>query len=338
MGGGLEDVRPDIVHQVLKSILAIQTLDAQRQVLDGPSSSLPVDQISVHQCVFQDWSHCVNIVLAHFANIFEHEAQTLQDTILHVQLGYSVLVHESRQHREGTTGLSDDGDGYSGADTKLSLLNFEVVQQGAEHIVRTDGLRDVAKGVDRGSSNSLLLRLEQLQKIEANTIPLSRRSQLCSSVGDSPYQVDAVFLDLLVSVLENRSQSGEQILDGRSHLGHTNDVDDGLHSTQDRTQNLWVLFAQILVEEQAQVTHHLLLAALLHHDGDTGDEIGSLLSDARRRRVQAPPDDTRDLGQVGLHSRSEGVHYCAEAVEHDRGIVRGLLLEGVDNSINDLLL
>mmetsp|Transcript_20615 Transcript_20615/g.45128 ORF Transcript_20615/g.45128 Transcript_20615/m.45128 type:complete len:338 (+) Transcript_20615:1311-2324(+) len=84
--------------------------------------------------------------------------------------------------------------------------------------------------------------------------------------------------------------------------------------------------------------HHLLLATLLHDHRDPGNEVSSLLSNPRRRRVQAPPDDSGNLRQVRLHTGTEGVHHRAKAVQHHRRVVGSLLLEGVDNAVDDLLL
>mmetsp|Transcript_241 Transcript_241/g.846 ORF Transcript_241/g.846 Transcript_241/m.846 type:complete len:825 (-) Transcript_241:710-3184(-) len=182
------------------------------------------------------------------------------------------------------------------------------------------------------------MRLEELQEVEADPVPLPGRRQLRAAVRDTPHEVDAVLLHLLVPVLEDRGQPRQEVLDGRGHLRHADDVDDGLHRSQNRPQHFGVLLAQVLVEEKAQVSHHLLLAALLHDHSDARDEVGGLLTHARRGGVQAPPDDAGNLRQVGLHPGSERVHHRAEPVEHDGRVVRGLLLEGVDDAVDDLLL
>mmetsp|Transcript_25028 Transcript_25028/g.71298 ORF Transcript_25028/g.71298 Transcript_25028/m.71298 type:complete len:651 (-) Transcript_25028:1818-3770(-) len=334
----LENVGPDVIHQVLQGILAVEALHAQRQVLDGPRGRLPVDQVSVHEGVLENRRHGVDVVLAHLADVLEHEAQTLEHAVLHIQLRHTILVHERWQHRERTARLRDDGDGDGGTDTQLTLLNLEVVQQGAEHVVRADGLGDVAEGVDGGAADGLLVRLQQLEKVEADTVPLSGRRQLGSTVRNTPDQIDAILLHLLVPVLEDWRQPRQQVLDRRRHLRHTDDVHNGLHRSQNRTQHLRVLLAEVLVEEEAQVTHHLLLATLLHDHRDARDEIRGLLTHAGRGRVQAPPDDTGDLRQVRLHAGAERIHDCAKAIEHHRGVVRGLFLEGVDDTVDDLLL
>mmetsp|Transcript_12152 Transcript_12152/g.34729 ORF Transcript_12152/g.34729 Transcript_12152/m.34729 type:complete len:264 (+) Transcript_12152:353-1144(+) len=263
----------------------------------------------------------MDVILAHLTDVLEHEAQALEHAVLHVELGDSVLVHERGQHGERAASLRDNGDGHRCTYTELPLLHLQVIEQRAQHIVGADGLGDVAEGVHSCSPDRLLLGLEQLQEVEADSVPLSGRRQLSTSVGDSAHEVDAVLLDLLVPVLQDRRQARQEILDGRRHLRHTNDVDDGLQGAQDRAEHLGVLLAEVLVEEEPQVAQHLLLAALLHHHGDARDQVSGLLTHARRRRVEPPPDDTRDLRQVGLDARAQGVHYGAEAVQHDRRVV-----------------
>ncbi len=85
--------------------------------------------------------------------------------------------------------------------------------------------------------------------------PLSQHT----SVGNSSHQIDAILLDLLVTILENGCEPGQQVLDGRRHLGHPDDVDDGLQGAQDRAQHLGILFAQVLVQDNLhKITSSLL--------------------------------------------------------------------------------
>ena len=46
MGGGLEDVGPDEVHEVGKCVLAAEAEHAERHVLDGRARRLPVHQVA----------------------------------------------------------------------------------------------------------------------------------------------------------------------------------------------------------------------------------------------------------------------------------------------------
>ncbi len=52
-----------------------------------------------------------------------------------------------------------------------------------------------------------------------------------------------------MTILENGCEPGQQVLDGRRHLGHADYVDDGLEGAQDRAQHLGVLFTQVLVQD-----------------------------------------------------------------------------------------
>jgi hypothetical protein len=51
-----------------------------------------------------------------------------------------------------------------------------------------------------------------------------------------------------MSVFQDGSKSGQEILDGRSHFGHANDIHDGLECSQYGAQNFRVFLAQVLVQ------------------------------------------------------------------------------------------
>ena len=95
--------------------------------------------IPVHERVLQQWRDGVDVVLAHLPDVLKQEGERLEDTVLHVQLGHAVLVHERRQHGEGRAGLGDDGDGHGGAHAVLALLHLQVVEQGGEDVVGAVG-------------------------------------------------------------------------------------------------------------------------------------------------------------------------------------------------------
>lgn len=57
---------------------------------------------------------------------------------------------------------------------------------------------DVAKRVDRRSPDRLFVRFEQLQQLETNSHPFSRRHELGASIGNSSDQIDAVLLYFLM--------------------------------------------------------------------------------------------------------------------------------------------
>lgn len=74
-------------------------------------------------------------------------------------------------------------DSDSRTDSTLPLLHPQVRQQHAEHVLRSDRLGDVSERVDGRTSDALLVRLEEVQQLEADSHPLSRRDELGSSVG-----------------------------------------------------------------------------------------------------------------------------------------------------------
>ena len=52
-----------------------------------------------------------------------------------------------------------------------------------------------------------------------------------------------------MTILEDGREPGQQVLDGRGHLGHPDHVDDGLQGPENRTQDLGILLTQILVQD-----------------------------------------------------------------------------------------
>lgn len=71
----LENIGPDKVEQMDERILAIEAVDAKRKMLNSRGSGLPVNQITVCERIFEERCHGINIVLAHFANVLEHETE-----------------------------------------------------------------------------------------------------------------------------------------------------------------------------------------------------------------------------------------------------------------------
>ena len=69
---------------------------------------------------------------------------------------------------------------------------------------------------------------------------------------------------LLMPVFQDRSETRQQILDGGRHLGHTNDIHNGLEGTQDGSQHFRVLLSQVLIQDNTQVAQQFLLIASLH--------------------------------------------------------------------------
>ncbi len=71
----LEYIRPDVVEQVSERVLAAEAVHAERHVTDGGHGRLTMHQIAVHERVLEQWRHRVDIVLAHLANVLEHERE-----------------------------------------------------------------------------------------------------------------------------------------------------------------------------------------------------------------------------------------------------------------------
>eukprot|EP00968_Pinguiococcus_pyrenoidosus_P024619 scaffold4871_cov260-Pinguiococcus_pyrenoidosus.AAC.6 len=322
------------MHQ---GILATQARDAQSDVLDRRHRRLPMHQVAVHERVLQQWHGGIDVVLAHLANVLEHERHRFQDAVLHVQVGDAVLVHQRRKDGERTARLRHDGNGHGGANAHLALLHLQVAEQGVQDILRPDGLGNVSKRVHRGSANRLLVRLEHLQQLEAYSHPLAGAHVLSAAIGDPSHQVDAVLLHLLVAVPQNRRQPREQFADRRRHLVHTDHVHDALQGAQDRAQHVRILFAQVLEENLAEVPEPLLLSTPLDARSDPRDEVRGLHAHSGRGVVQAPLDGAADLRQVRLRPRAQGVHDRPEATEHDRRVLARLLLVGVQDAVHQLL-
>mmetsp|Transcript_4651 Transcript_4651/g.13434 ORF Transcript_4651/g.13434 Transcript_4651/m.13434 type:complete len:377 (-) Transcript_4651:3277-4407(-) len=331
-----------------QSVFASETVHTQCQMLDCGATGLPMDWIAVRDGILQQWSHSVDVVLAHVADVLEHEAHGLQDAVLDVDLRHAVLVHQCGEHGEGTAGLGDDGNCDRGAYSHLAILHLQVVQKSVQDILRSDGPRDEAKRAHGSASDRLLVRLQHFQKFEADSHPLFGRYEFGTAIGDAAHEVDAVLLHLLVTIPEDGRESREEVADGRRHLRHSDDIDDGPQRPKDGSQNFRVLFTQVLVEHNAQVPHELVFVARLHHDGDSGDEVGSLHSNGSGLVVQTPLDGGSDLLQVRLAPFAQRHDDASETIQHDLaflaestavggGGVNGLLLKGVQDAIDQLL-
>eukprot|EP00962_Isochrysis_galbana_P056214 scaffold28112_cov112-Isochrysis_galbana.AAC.2 len=315
--GRLEDVWPDQVEQVLHRVLQAEADGAEREMLDGGAR---------------------HVVAPHLANVLEQKGERLEHAVLHVELRDAVLVEQTGQHGEGRARLGHDGDGDGGADAVLPLLHLEVVEQRGQHVLRADGLGNVPKRVDGRPPDGLLVRAQHVEQLKANAHPLARRHELGAAIGDAADEIDAVLLHHLVPVLEDGREAGQQVLDGRGHLGHPDDVDNRLEGAQNGAEHLGVLLPQVLVQDHTQVAHELLLVARAHHHGDPRDEIGGLLPHLGRLVVEPPLDGAADLRQVRLGALAQRADDGAEAVEHHGRVLGGLLLEGVQNAVDQLLL
>jgi hypothetical protein len=86
--------------------------------------SLPMHEVAIHKSILQQWSNSIYIILPHLSNILEQETQRFEYSVLYVQLGYTVFIHEGGQYGEWRTGLGYDSDGHRGTHTVLTLLDL----------------------------------------------------------------------------------------------------------------------------------------------------------------------------------------------------------------------
>ena len=91
--------------------------------------------LPVHQSIFEQRCHSVDIILSHLANVFKEKGERLEDTILDVQLRHTILIHEGGEDGKGGAGFSYNGNGDCGAHSHLSLLHLEVVQECCQYIL-----------------------------------------------------------------------------------------------------------------------------------------------------------------------------------------------------------
>jgi hypothetical protein len=85
-------------------------------------------------------------------------------------------VSRDELHQESLT------NGDSTAYTRLTFLHLQVGQEHRQHILGTDSLGNVTKGIDGRSSDSLLVRLEQIEELETNTHPFLGWDELGATV------------------------------------------------------------------------------------------------------------------------------------------------------------
>lgn len=84
MGTSFKYIGPDIVEEVQESIFTAETLNSESQVLDSGSCSLPVNKIPISESILKQRGYCINVIFGHFSDIFEHEGQTFQHSVLNV--------------------------------------------------------------------------------------------------------------------------------------------------------------------------------------------------------------------------------------------------------------
>src|ERR1700710_7591 len=111
-------VWPDKIHQVHHRVFSPHTRNTKSDVLHDNAGGLTMDKIVVCESIFEHGNHGVAVVRRLGADVFEDEGEGLQTT--------GVDVKNSRDTREGTTSLRDDGDGNGATDTTLTFLHPQI--------------------------------------------------------------------------------------------------------------------------------------------------------------------------------------------------------------------
>lgn len=233
MGAGFEDVGPDMVEEVDKLVFAAETLDSECEMLDCRGGSLAVHEVSVGECVNEQWDDGIDVGVGCWSDVLEHEGEGFEDAVLDVEFSDSVLIHECRQDGEWPASFRHDGDGDCGAHSQLPFLNLKVVKQCRKHILRPNSFGDVPECVDSRSADTFLVRFQQVQQVETNADPLFRHYMFRASVCNPSDQIDAILLHFLMPVLQDRRQSRQQVLNRWRHLAHPDNVHDSFKSSQD---------------------------------------------------------------------------------------------------------
>ena len=91
--------------------------------------------LPVHQSIFEQGCHSVDVILSHLPNVFKEKGERLEDAILDVQLRHTILIHEGGEDGKGGAGFSHNGNGDRGTHSHLSLLHLEVVQERCQYVL-----------------------------------------------------------------------------------------------------------------------------------------------------------------------------------------------------------
>mmetsp|Transcript_16350 Transcript_16350/g.54741 ORF Transcript_16350/g.54741 Transcript_16350/m.54741 type:complete len:351 (+) Transcript_16350:350-1402(+) len=320
-----------------QGILASKSVHTQGKVLYHSARSLPVHQVTIHKGVFKKWGNSIDIILAHLSDVLEKERQRFQNSVLDIELGQTILIQQRREDSERSASLSNDSNCNRCTHTILPFLYLQIVEKNSQHVLRANGFGDVAKSVDSSTTNGLLVRLEHIQEFETDTHPFLGRDKLRSPVCNTTNQIYTILLNFLMSVPQDWRQTWKQILDGGSHLRHTNNIDNALETSQNRAQHLGVFLTEILIQNNAQMVEQLLFSATLHDSCNATNQVCCLLAHFRRFVVQTPLQCTADLWQVRLDSFTEGIDNRSNTIKHNLSVFRLLLLEGIQDTINHLL-
>ena len=109
MRRSLIDVGPDQVEQVLKGFLVSVRRDSQSDVLDDRTGRLTMNSVPLGKSVLEESGDGVDVVLGHLSDVLEDERESFEATVSDVEFGSSVLVEDSGDGGERSTGLGNDG-------------------------------------------------------------------------------------------------------------------------------------------------------------------------------------------------------------------------------------
>ena len=177
-------------------VLAAEASDTKGKVLHDDARRLPVDEVAALERVLEHGHDGVNIIRGLWADVLEDEREGLQTT-------RAVFVQDGGDIRDRTASPNNGGDSDRTADTALTLLHAQVGEQDLEDVQRTQALRDVTERVDGRTTDTLLVRLEQVEKLEADMHPFTSGHELGTTIGNTTNQVDC----RLMTVTEDRRQT-----------------------------------------------------------------------------------------------------------------------------------
>nr|GMD48072.1 hypothetical protein TorRG33x02_088080 [Ipomoea batatas] len=197
--------------------------------------------------------------------------------VLNIKLWDPIFIHQCREDSERRAGFCNNCNCHCCADTVLTFLHLEIVQQGCKDILGPNSFSNIAKCVDCCSSNTLLMGFKHLEK----------------------------FKQILIHSLAGVNRGSKSLMGG-----------------------------VILV---IPITFTIAFRAPRIDPRTSGYSSPNLLSHFSTLIVQTPLYCTTDLGEVGLHPLSKGIHNSTKSIEHYIGIITGLFLESIKNAINQKL-
>src|SRR6266480_4017349 len=148
--------------------------------------------ISIGKSVFKKRSDGIDVILCHLSNVLKEEGHGLDHTVLNIQFGNSIFVHQCRQNGEWCTSLGDDTNCNCCADSALTFLDTQIVQESCQNIAWTDSFGNVTEGVVGSATNSLAMGFEHVKQLEADPHPLPSIDTLRASVGNATNEIDGI--------------------------------------------------------------------------------------------------------------------------------------------------